>query len=899
MKKSTLIVLASMVSISLHAADDGISSASVYLNPFAVSDVIVPFDISAKGVQLPVRWGMDTAWNSTANMQKGINHIGADNITIARAAFQTTYDLTAAGELTDAQITVLQQRIANIDLISKDVDIVLTEDQDAGIISSYVTSGKADVDKWCKLIAATVNWIHTHTQHKVVGVSPFNEPDYGWGQGSIADLKAIAQKLKTDYPAFANIAIIGGNTLNDDKASTWYNYMKPYVQWGNTHQLAGSFDNYAAFFTEVKNDGNYGVADELHNVGEAMVGAEYGMKAGIWWGFEAQARGKFCEMSNHGTRLGYGENRSAWTAASVYRNDSTQEVAAFLGSSERQATTSSYLFISKDRDVYYDGYGPTREYRMEVPGGTAYQTGQINAERYIQVNYGEDVPVRQITQGNYKIVNAYSGMVMSAVGSAFTASGANVCQLTDNNEAQRQWRVVPTGKTASSDYSYYRLYNSRDTTSLLDVLNFSNDNNANVLEYAGNGGDNEQWLFVYAGNGNYRIKNRGSNLYLQIANLSKNSAININQGTYKDNAQQLWRIIPITSQAELKAPAQPTGLHADNLPAAVALNWTANTETDMDGYNIIRKDMSTGEWNTVARRVNGTVYVDNNCVQGHSYIYKIKAIDKSDNLSAASDSVTAAPTCQKAMIAQWQMEGNLNDATQNDFHAVALNKPTYNINNSKQGTQALILDGTNYVQLPYQVANMKQMTICFWTRWTGSGSWQRLFDFGNGTTQYMFLTPSNGTEMRLVLKNGGEEQVLGTGSTLKTFAWTHIAVVLSDAEVAIYQDGVKVASSTVITIRPSDFAPVLNYLGRSQFSADPYFKGYYDDVRIYNEALDADAIKSAMNGGTTGVTPLNVTKEQQTTTVNYTLEGTQARQGQRGLLIQKCSDGTVKKVVCK
>ena len=34
-----------MVSISLHAADDGISSASVYLNPFDVSDVIEQFEL--------------------------------------------------------------------------------------------------------------------------------------------------------------------------------------------------------------------------------------------------------------------------------------------------------------------------------------------------------------------------------------------------------------------------------------------------------------------------------------------------------------------------------------------------------------------------------------------------------------------------------------------------------------------------------------------------------------------------------------------------------------------------------------------------------------------------------------------------------------------------------------
>ena len=77
----------------------------------------------------------------------------------------------------------------------------------------------------------------------------------------------------------------GGNTLNCDEALPWYNALKDYLDEGNTHQLAGSFDNYALFFQTVKNDGKVVTADELHNVGEAIVGVEYGMENGIWWSF--------------------------------------------------------------------------------------------------------------------------------------------------------------------------------------------------------------------------------------------------------------------------------------------------------------------------------------------------------------------------------------------------------------------------------------------------------------------------------------------------------------------------------------------------------------------------------------------------------------------------------------
>ena len=66
-------------------------------------------------------------------------------------------------------------------------------------------------------------------------------------------------------------------------------------------------------------------------------------------------------------------------------------------------------------------------------------------------------------------------------------------------------------------------------------------------------------------------------------------------------------------------------------------------------------------------------------------------------------------------------------------------------------------------------------------------------------------------------------------------------------------DGVEAASSTGITIRPSDIHPVLNYIGRSQFTADPFFRGYISDLRIYNHALSAEAVAQTMQALPSGI----------------------------------------------
>ena len=280
---------------------------------------------------------------------------------------------------------------------------------------------------WAKLIDVTTRR-HQEAGHTVITVSPFNEPDNPASvQGTATDFYNIAGLLKGNS-RFANIRISGGNTLNDDQALAWYNSLKDRLDEGNTHQLAGSFDNYASFQQTVRANSHYATNDELHNVMEAMVGAEYGMQAGIWWGTAELARGEFVKASD-GVRLGYAEHRPNWTAASVYRNPDGK-VQAFAGMSERQGVTTTYRFVSKDRDVYYNGYGPQREYTMVMPGGAAgsYQNGQTNAESVVNVTWGEDI--QPVISGRYLLVNRNSGKVLEVAGGA-TAAGATLVQGTN------------------------------------------------------------------------------------------------------------------------------------------------------------------------------------------------------------------------------------------------------------------------------------------------------------------------------------------------------------------------------------------------------------------------------------------------------------------------------------
>ncbi len=112
----------------------------------------------------------------------------------------------------------------------------------------------------------------------------------------------------------------------------------------------------------------------------------------------------------------------------------------------------------------------------------------------------------------------------------------------------------------------------------------------------------------------------------------------------------------------------------------------------------------------------------------------------------------------------------------------------------------------------------------------------------------MFLTPkagiTNALRFDITTSGGGGEQQLN-GPALTTGTWYHLAVVVSGNTGTLYVNGAAVATNTGMTVHPASLgSTTLNYLGKSQFSSDPAFKGTIDDFRIYNRALSAAEISA-------------------------------------------------------
>ena len=165
---------------------------------------------------------------------------------------------------------------------------------------------------------------------------------------------------------------------------------------------------------------------------------------------------------------------------------------------------------------------------------------------------------------------------------------------------------------------------------------------------------------------------------------------------------------------------------------------------------------------------------------------------------------------------------------------------------------AVTLGGNNqYVSLPAGiVSGLSTLSIAGWVKLSSNQQWNRIFDFGNDTTTYMFLTPNSGSTLRFSITTGGstaEQQINAT--TLPTGNWEHVAVTVSGGIGSLYVQGTQVAQNTTLTLNATSLGNTMhNWLGRSEFPSDPYLGGQLDNVRIYSRALSAGEVQALYAG---------------------------------------------------
>jgi len=192
------------------------------------------------------------------------------------------------------------------------------------------------------------------------------------------------------------------------------------------------------------------------------------------------------------------------------------------------------------------------------------------------------------------------------------------------------------------------------------------------------------------------------------------------------------------------------------------------------------------------------------------------------------------------------------------------------INATLNGAGALSLSGGNtMVNLPNGViSTSRAATVEVWLTWHGGPSWQRVFDFGSSSAsedvpdygqRYLAFTPRGNGDLMIVMYSltgfGGETQLAGT-SILPSNRLVHLAVVVDDVAVklSLYLDG-QLDSYLSLATNLTLINDVNNWLGQSQYAADPHLDADVTELRIYNRALDAAAIQASFAAGPDAANP--------------------------------------------
>ena len=301
-----------------------------------------------------------------------------------------------------------------------------------------------------------------------------------------------------------------------------------------------------------------------------------------------------------------------------------------------------------------------------------------------------------------------------------------------------------------------------------------------------------------------------------------------------------WPFLKISSRPFTEKPAGLTATAGNGL---VELNWSANVESDLVGYNVYQSTSSGGPW---IGPINGTLvastYVDTGLVNGTTYYYVVTAVDTSSNESLASDEASATP--EEAQGAALLFNGSNQYVTFGAASGLGASVFTLECWFYWTGGGATTTTGTGGLN----------PVIPLVTKGRGEGD-------GSNVDMNYFLGISGGKlAADFEAYSGGQNYpVIGT-TTVTANAWHHAAATYNGSCWQLYLDGNPDTAGTTCpglvprydSIQHAGIGTAMTSAG----SAAGFFQGRIDEVRIWNVARTDAEISGNMDQEITSATGL-------------------------------------------
>jgi len=147
----------------------------------------------------------------------------------------------------------------------------------------------------------------------------------------------------------------------------------------------------------------------------------------------------------------------------------------------------------------------------------------------------------------YKLVNKNSGKVLDVLDGSVD-NAAQIVQWTDNGSLSQQWYLVDVGG------GYKKIVNVKSGRAL-DVKDESKEDGGVLIQYTSNGGYNQHWKFTDIGDGYYKISSRHCGKLIDVRKWSTEDGGIIQQWSDAGGTNQHWKLVLVSSPEPSPSPS--------------------------------------------------------------------------------------------------------------------------------------------------------------------------------------------------------------------------------------------------------------------------------------------------------------------------------------------------------
>ncbi|OGH14905.1 MAG: hypothetical protein A2687_04640 [Candidatus Levybacteria bacterium RIFCSPHIGHO2_01_FULL_38_26] len=238
------------------------------------------------------------------------------------------------------------------------------------------------------------------------------------------------------------------------------------------------------------------------------------------------------------------------------------------------------------------------------------------------------------------------------------------------------------------------------------------------------------------------------------------------------------------------------------------------------------------------------------------------------SISTFSPSVVASAP---GIVGEYGLDENsgtvINDSSGNSNNGTAQNGPVWSA--GKYGS-ALHFDGVNdHISIPNSPSlNPTNITVSAWINSTASTADGIIVNKGPSHYQLRIVS---GTTFRVVIDTDVGFTQLNSSFNFSPNTWYHIAGTYDGSTVKAYVNGTQI-NSGALTGNIESGSDILEIGARFTDTSTPlnFFKGYIDEVRVYNRALTLSEIQTDMDtpiGGSSTPPSFTITQPQNNSTV--------------------------------